>query len=622
MSPPPRIEADNHLNVHSQRRNWRMDGGKQVRKHHNTREHSGAISPIVRSMPSPSEFKPRRGGSSSTSSDGEIVASAPFSKSMKQGTTQTIFDARRAGVEVDGYYSQTQHLAEAPIDEVDNSRSSAVIALRSLTIPRDDIENTEPQGLRRMSTALSSTFNFLTSRASTMKPSRKAQTKPEGNQTVNTSQRKQSSYQDSDRRRLTFRENKGLSGMLGTPATITLRKASNVYAPSPVLSSMAASIANEDIRKTTPEAPASELLAFYSTPTIMIRGVKSVSTFINASQSSNTAKGSSSPESSLQPVQMRSMSIAKFNPKPNVRRYSDPAEATLTFADVHVASGSFAVEPNSRKASLIPGEAFRRISVVHFRSRTSVHEIIWREDETISGSSLSSGSRNSASPQPQDDASRSRAPSPEAGSIQQEENGIDLQYESLSSSPSASSGLGRPQNRFFQWSWGHPSTARKDTHTETDAPKEPLGLSHVKSTSDPSIADLRTSPEPYDPGPIRSSTCEEYEVTDIQSFPPLRSRSSTSEWCRAPLVDLNDPLAGRAQQYIEKETTYFVGSGLGFYQVPSGSVVLESEQLREHTAGRRLSSYPHVPPRIGPSGRMGSSIGSSSHMRVLQGHRS
>jgi len=540
MSPPPRTEADDYLNAHHSRRDGRAYYGRQTRKHHNTREYSGEMSPSVRSLPLRLESKSHGGrcnscGTSSIASDAGLASDSPLLESVRKLKLQTTFHECRPDMRADALHAQAPRSPESPFDEPEVSETPAVLALRSLTMPHSEIENREPQALRRMSTALSNTYDFLKSRTPTKRRE---------------SHRKNLSRDNS---RPTFRDSKGLSGMLGTPAAITLRKASNVYAPTPVMSSMAVSIVNEDIRKATPGAPASELLAFYSTPTLMIRGMKPTkptSPESKISPSSITTETFSTPNPSAQLVQKESMSIVRFNKKPSVRRFSDPAEATLTFADVYVAAGSFAVEPNSRKDSLLPGEALRRISVVHFKSRNSVHEIIWREDETTSGSSLSSGSRASASPERHDGISRSGTPSPEERlkTSHVTNNRTKVQHGYLPPSPTTSSQLGKPQDRLFQWSWRTLSSAAKDTLKATELAIEPSRREHVKGTSDPGLAEERTSPEPQKPGHRRSSTLRHQEATDIQSFLPLRPRSSTSEWRRAPLVDLNDPLAGRVQQ--------------------------------------------------------------------------
>ena len=90
--------------------------------------------------------------------------------------------------------------------------------------------------------------------------------------------------------------------MLGTPGTITLRKASNVYAPTPVSCSMNTSLLNEYVHQSDPGAPASELLAFYSTPAAVIdspKTLKRVSPELVSSPSSIKSKASSNPDFSL-----------------------------------------------------------------------------------------------------------------------------------------------------------------------------------------------------------------------------------------------------------------------------------------------------------------------------------
>lgn len=92
-------------------------------------------------------------------------------------------------------------------------------------------------------------------------------------------------------------------------------------------------------------------------------------------------------------------------------------------------------------------------------------------------------------------------------------------------------------------------------------------------------------------------------------------------------MDLNDPLAGQGQRCQTQENDEIGILGLDMFGnrddrdgAGGGGLELASENV----AGipRRLSSHPHphAPARLGPSGRVGSSLGTSSHVRVLHGH--
>ena len=172
------------------------------------------------------------------------------------------------------------------------------------------------------------------------------------------------------------------------------------------------------------------------------------------------------------------------------RRCSFPAEAALTFADVHVAPGSFAVEPRSRRASLNPAECLRRISVVHFRSHNSFHEVIWREDETTSGGSLA---RDSTSPPRQGCFSRSDTLGPEReDSLMQKPGSANKSQDSyLPVAPVSTPNVGRPQEALLHWSWGEPTSSARMMNQAMAPISEPRGPVDQTSTSDSNLVALR-----------------------------------------------------------------------------------------------------------------------------------
>ena len=629
-SPPPRAGAGDDPNEHRSRRHWKARHPRQSRKHHSAYAYSEDVSPSERSSLSPpgSRSQNDRCESCNSLSVASNVGSAAgpllFTGLKGLNLPSSNYSDRPTNIRSDTVIAKPSLSPALGVEESDTPESLAVLSLRSLTMSRPENENGEPRNLRRMSSALSSTFNFLKTRSPTTKfPSKfgkqpeegQRQSEPTENDNLLARQKSNSCYP-------TFRGSRGLPGLRGTPSTITLRKASNVYASVPVMSSMGASIINEGIRKTTAEAPASELLAFYSTPIPTNRGKKLTDHTLPGDASPSSVQTERSSETEIVPVQKRSMSIMQFNQKLDTRLTSNPPDPTITFADVFVAPGSFAIEPNSRKASLIPGEALRRISVVHFKSRYSIHEIIWREDETTSGSSLASGSRSSTSPERDVSVDQSESPTSEErppGS-QTGRDKPDAEYEYFSLSPTPSPHLSKHQSAPLQWPWRILSAEGNNQDEPLDVMKEAAAQGTARSNSDPGVPGLHILRETHSQNIRRVSTDGDRGIPDIQSFRPFRSRSSTSEWQKAPLVDIHDPFAGRIQHFQEQENDDSTGYGSRILGLPI--VTGKSEQIRKQSAGRKLSSHTFGPPIMSPTGRMGSMVGASSHMRVVHEPRS
>lgn len=486
----------------------------------------------------------------------------------------------------------------------DGAESPAVNALRSLSQPQPTKSDLESQKIRRMSSALANTFNFLKSRTPATHSGASSQSMSSkwdvtsGKRGMN---KRSTPFRDSNRRRPTLRERKEVSGTL-TPSSITLRKASNANVATLPGRSMSASLDYEDENLRSSGASASELLAFYSSR------INETSTF--------TSSDIPSPGTPLSPLKLtqgtsseieRRLSQTTCPPTvhfPNVRRQSVPAGNTLTFIDVHIAPGTFAVDAKARDRSLAVAEPPpRRISVVQFRSRNSIHEVIWREDEITGCSSLASSSRSSASPPRVGQSMRSAEPSPEAEEGQPKE-GRDSSTPVVSMSPSM---IEQPQVGLFQWSWGTTSNTSDVPVQAYERKSNCPDLIRLTSASNPDSSRTRRSSDPY--AAIESHKRSVSEIQEILSFPPLRDRSSTLEWQKAPLIDINAPLAGR-------------GDAFGSYdQVPPEEGSGGWKLLREGFSGRRSNSHLYAPARNGLSGRVGSSVGSSSHVRVRNGHK-
>lgn len=190
------------------------------------------------------------------------------------------------------------------------------------------------------------------------------------------------------------------AGGRSKPATITLRKASVAYPP--LLSTLSSSIStsSEPSRSFDPPVnlltPTTNLVAFTSKH--MDNRPPSVSSSL--SSLSFRQEGPSSPKSNesikayswrddlpMGRKMARSASLL-LGAAPN-RRRTVIADTALTKTQFFPCPGTL-INPGSKTIAVPPVQTSVRTSVVRFVSHTSVHEIIWREDETSSSVSSSS----------------------------------------------------------------------------------------------------------------------------------------------------------------------------------------------------------------------------------------
>ena len=545
---------------------------------------------------------------SSMATDGESVSDAPNPpKSMEKLKLNTNIPLNpQETSDFDMFRVPTRSTFNAPDSENRDVESPAVNALRSLSQPLTP--GTKTGTLRRMSTALAATFGFTTPEKDSVDSSKttcRHSTAPqeESQHRNNFSERSCPSGQT------TFKGPKGATTTLGTPATITLRKASNMFVPSPITSSLSASIFNEDAYKPDPLAPTSELLAFYATPVVSREGSRRLSGPLpKASNSSSSVQVSTScNQAAFSSSELKkSISMAQSN---DINCYSSPAESALTFTDVHTAPGSFAVESRSRKTSLSLPESIRRISVVHFRSRNSVHEVIWKEDETTSGSSFASDSSS-----PPNQESRAKFPTlcPQGHSAPISEEQVDDAGLRIISFPDEKEI--NHEGSLFQWSWNGPPASTKNVKN--------MQISTNERSRD-AVPKGGTNGAPTNKRRASSLLCSKLSASGLRealSVQQLRKRGSTSGW-RQDLVEGSEgPIRSHSPHSQEQNNTYFAGPGAGIPRMPTfgtGIVPTSSERVHGTFTGRRVSFHPHTTPRAGPSSSTGSSIGASSHVRIM-----
>ena len=609
-SPPPREEADDYLNAHSHRKCTKR-AGRHSRHYRHTREDAEASSLAFRSPESTTRSISDRCGScgaSTMASDGESVSDAtlpPENKAQLKVNTNIPWNAQNTA-ESDAVHVPTLSTFDNPASENRDVESPAVNALRSISQPLTP--DTESRILRRVSTALGATFGFLTSGKGSMDSceiSRKRSTasREAGQHRNNFSERGCTS------RRTTFKGLEGATTALETPATITLRKASNMFVPIPVTSSLSTSVINRDAYRPDSFAPTSELLAFYATPLVSRerhRRLSGPSLKISDSSSSIQINTSGEQDASPPSEPKTSTSIAHFN---DSDCYSSPAENTLTFTDVHTAPGTFAVDSRSGKTSLAFPESFRRISVVHLQSRNSIHEVIWREDEATSGSSFAS---DSSSPPNQESRAKSPTLCLQGNSgpflVEQGDN-AGLRMTSFADRRGVN-----PEESLFQWSWTGPPASAKDVKPMGTSTNERPGEAVSNGGINEALTSRRGSSSPLCSKPFPS------ELREARSVGQLRKRSSTSERRRVSLEGPRDLISSHSPHSQEQSNKYFAGGGAGILRMPTfGTVIMGtgSERVHGNFNDRRMSPNPHTTPRAGSRGSTGSSIGVSSHVRIL-----
>ena len=296
---------------------------------------------------------------------------------------------------------------------------------------------------------------------------------------------------------------------------------------------------------------------------------------------------------------------------PSIQPRTLPSETAITFSSMHSVALNAPTKRRSRNTSVSSRQ--RRTSTVRIQSRSSVHQIIWAEDENTNVSSGSS--RNSVdSIQVQN-----------TGPIQISGNVTSLQASrSAPASPSYKPTPFGPQHsqeeNIFEWSW----SASPHKMCDEELLASPLPASPVQN---PRHQHSRRRPS-------------ESKDSSVESFPPLLDRKDTMEWRKAPLGDINDPMEGSMGRWMpvigRTGECYEVGQGTpeqrddadtkAAVEARNGRQTLSSVDQMESTDQkgvgegtaweRRSSTHPCAPARMGERGTVGSSVGTSSHKRV------
>lgn len=193
-----------------------------------------------------------------------------------------------------------------------------------------------------------------------------------------------------------------------TPATITLRKASDAYLLSAATNADSPTRSDKAVIKENPLplilTATSNLVAFHTTRKYDAAPSPSRGEAPLAGRPASPT--SMSTESENFGSRARSMSIIQLSNPGVSQQYTPLADAALTVTSFYPVRDA-PVKPPSPSNSVSIERAACRFSVVQFVSRNSVHEVIWYEDETstsgtsaspISPANLSQSSNKSLSP--------------------------------------------------------------------------------------------------------------------------------------------------------------------------------------------------------------------------------
>lgn len=511
------------------------------------------------------------------------VVSRPPSRRMARSTASRITAFEGSGLGPD-----PERLAKAASSEtVVTLQSPAVTALRRFSqAPLDT--RPMPNVARRISTALSATLDLRTTSKSLSSGSRSPEI-----ETIRSSM--QSSHQgphdtsvDQDGR---------LQGpisrhQLKIPTTITVRKASNARQTegNPACTKPTDSPDHLESQENASQInpPSVELVAFFCENR---RG---------DSPQNRHATSSTNAEASFHHSD-RQKSITQFSDLINSRRQSATAEVALTFADVHIAPGTFATQQMPKLDPPRSTDIAQRVSTVQFRSRISVHEVIWREDEATSGSSVSCSSHGSSSPDRSTQFQTIGGLSPDGEASPSQPSQVDpeqsLHVPFLSSDIDPS--FTQPQAELLQFAWSKPMAASAPEFEESSR-----GAMRIKPVAQSPIQDLPKPKMVERPSAGEGEVGSGLEaVSHVASFPPLPGRQSTLEWCRTPPIDLDETLTGRGEA-----DTYSAGRRVKSVEVSNDP---DEDDGGQYTK-RWLSDYCQSPPKIG------SSLGISSHQSKPQ----
>lgn len=606
-SPPPRPEADDYLAAGARHASGK--GKHHVRREHRTQsplvlseESQGSVAPS-NITPTPASLaealKIEPAGTASSNDEGPVFAPPPAGLIIVQPKKQRLGRQLRDSIESLPPDAKANFLP-APLDIPDDTASPAVNALRRLSRTHTQPRDASSVDFGRFSRAMTGTLiSVFTGKDAHFLAATGAHSAGLDYGTVHPG-------------RVTFQDD-GRSEVRATPATIVLRKASAAPQPRSIVVPCTTSASFDSTRSNEPplhsRTSSASLLAFDS------KHVDKEPHSIPSTLSS-LKENDQSPTQRDTPVRRPSLMSEDFLPHKKTRamtllgntavnrRQSVTAEAALTTAEFFPCPGTL-INPSSKPNPRSHEQAAVRTSVVHFSSRNSIHEIIWRENETSSsGSSSSPVSPTNKEASPIKDRSPSRKPSVYVARDRFITSDAEIQSSlgdttsPLEKSVPPSPAQQEAQEAFLAWSW--------------ETPPPPVMNSYMSSHNVHSTFQLG-----------RAST---FGGMAAETFSPLGTRRSGFNWRWKSLADTPDPVAGpeeRHSQDVSDQDEEF-GSIIKhkkkrsrtYPSVPQSDTKVEMGGKTEKGRQASLRGSPFAPARVGEEGSMGSSVGVSSRARV------
>ncbi|KAL9602785.1 MAG: hypothetical protein Q9219_001628 [cf. Caloplaca sp. 3 TL-2023] len=390
------------------------------------------------------------------------------------------------------------HNDTATIVKDDNSVSLAVASLRKLSVegperqgrgsPEDDERTSSKGGLFK------SLLNITSGNTSDLKPS------AEASKTSDCPPRRRSSaFRDGNRRRPRKDDIAAPLTGLGVPATIILRKATGLFRRDS---------GSEMPAATTADETASSREGSLSSPTMF--------TLVGFdSHLVNDQKQHKRPQEELQ---RRRRSTVSTNGQELLLSTNSPKSLELESSGREGSAGrvvtitktfpSPAIITSPVTSSSPANGPEGRFSIVQIKSRHSLHQVIWREDDTSSGSGSSSehlsptGSIKVLEENENSPVHQSAAPS-KLPTRQNSKTAVDKGMDPVLETPvkngadmSLHSTVHRPEGQMLQWSWSSPAGIPFEFASDDDVAKDPKISSRGKAPPNgPSVAPQILVPE-------------------------------------------------------------------------------------------------------------------------------
>ena len=527
MSPPPRLEAEDYLSS--------LAGKKK---------HSSRPGPLAKTSPLVGPRQPFHLPDAQRS-DERTLSPDPVSKPMV-GIIASAPNVKAVLCDVD---DETQRLRQPPYPSLittdsqkppeeterppmchtqEINESPAVIALRRLSEFGGDSRARVSSEVSTISQPLVGVLGSLITMTDINTPDLKQSDEDQITTNLKHGLRKRSTAsQDQDQRRLGKNNLSAAFLGLDIPTTITLRKATGLFQIGPGLDPRTDAHMLADQPHRTREGSTS------SPTTCILVGFDSRS-LSSTDQITNRQNDDYSHKPSSDKANDCGLSVS--NSLLNISMSSDNRRQSLAETAVTVSnafpSPAILASPLDNPSSV--QEVERRFSVVHIKSRKSLHQVIWREDDTSSSSETSSKSVSPTRPasiqQPEasENSPVDKSPASSKTNVRQVSSPALSEHQALT--PDAlltaeklipfKAAEVHPQSQMLQWSWGGADDVLYDPMDCSKAAKSSHGTPEKHDQSEASAPGTTVSAVP------RLSIPTDVEAPDSRLPPGIPRRGS------------------------------------------------------------------------------------------------